>query len=137
MGSPVLYRWCSRSLRPSFSGVLMNKLICAIAAALMATSVSAQPLSRMLASSGLTPEDFDMMGNYAATLYERGSPQAGARAQWANAETGAKGTVTLEKFEGNCASLLHEAQSANANARAVQIRTRRCKNADGVWVMTP
>jgi surface antigen len=115
----------------------MNKLIFAAALALTATSLSAQPLSRMLANSGLTPEDFDLMGNYAATLYERGAPKAGSKAQWANAETGAKGSVTLEKFEANCAHLLHEAQSAKANARPVQIRTRRCKNADGVWVMTP
>jgi surface antigen len=115
----------------------MNKLIFAAALALTATSVTAQPLSRMLANSGLSPEDFDVMGNYAATLYERGTPRAGSKASWKNAESGASGTVTLEKFEGNCASLLHEAQSARDNARPVQIRTRRCKNTDGVWVMTP
>lgn len=115
----------------------MYKLICAAALALAASSLSAQPLSRMLASSGLSPEDFDVMGNYAATLYERGSPRAGAQAQWSNRETGASGTVTLEKLEGNCVTLLHKARSATANARPVEIRTRRCKNDDGVWVLTP
>ena len=60
----------------------MNKLIYAAALALSASSLSAQPLSRMLASSGLSPEDFDIMGNYAATLYQPGTPQTGAQAQW-------------------------------------------------------
>lgn len=115
----------------------MKKLICTAALVLAGASVSAQPLSRMLASSGLSPEDFDVMGNYAATLYDRSAPRAGSKAQWSNQSTGASGTVTLEKFENNCASLLHEAQSAQSNARPVQIRTRRCKNADGIWILTP
>ncbi len=115
----------------------MNKLFCAVAMVVAASSVSAQPLSRMMANSGLSPEDFDVMGNYAATLYERGSPQAGSSAKWVNSDTGASGTVTLEAIADNCVVLLHETQSAKANAQPLEIRTRRCKNADGVWILTP
>ena len=96
----------------------------------------AKSLSRILAETGLSSEDFDMMGQYAAKLYEHGAPRAGSKAQWSNDNSGAVGTVTLDVVRGNCVSLRHEA-TAGGKDKPVLIHTRRCKNADGIWVLQP
>ena len=108
---------------------------CAILIAVSGTA-DAKSLSRILAETGLSSEDFDLMGLYAAGLYERGSPKTGTSAQWANGDSGASGTVTLQEVKGNCVLLRHEAL-AGGKDKPVLIHTRRCKNADGVWVLQP
>ena len=108
---------------------------CAILVA-MSGVAEAKSLSRILAETGLSSEDFDMMGQYAAWLYDRSAPRAGSKAQWANDSSGAAGTVTLDAVSGNCVSLRHEA-TAGGKDKPVLIHTRRCKNADGIWVLQP
>ncbi len=115
----------------------MKKLlsVCAILVA-MSGAADAKSLSRILAETGLSSEDFDLMGQYASGLYQRGSPKTGASAQWVNGDSGASGTVTLQEVKGNCVLLRHEAL-AGGKDKPVLIHTRRCKNADGVWVLQP
>ena len=115
----------------------MRKILsaCAILVA-MSGIADAKSLSRILAETGLSSEDFDIMGQYAAGLYERGTPKAGSRAQWSNDSSGAAGTVTLDAVSGKCVSLRHEATAAGKD-KPVLIHTRRCKNADGIWVLQP
>lgn len=115
----------------------MKKLLCACAVLVtIGAVVQAKPLSRILAESGLSSEDFDLMGQYAAGLYERGTPKAGASVQWSNSESGAAGTVRLQETGGNCVLLRHEA-TAGGKDKPILIHTRRCKNADGIWVLQP
>lgn len=115
----------------------MKKLlsVCAIVVTISGAA-DAKPLGRILAETGLSSEDFDLMGQYAAGLYERGSPKIGASRKWTNVESGASGTVTLGAVTGNCVSLRHEA-TAGGKDKPVLIHTRRCKNADGIWVLQP
>ena len=108
---------------------------CAILVA-VSGAADAKSLGRILAETGLSSEDFDLMGQYAAGLYQRGTPKTGASVKWANGESGASGTVTLEAVKGDCVSLRHEA-TAGGRDKPVLIQTRRCKNADGVWVLQP
>ena len=115
----------------------MKKLLSACAILVtISGAADAKSLGRILAETGLSSEDFDLMGQYAAGLYKRGSPKTGASSNWANAESGASGTVTLEAVKGNCVSLRHEA-TAGGRDKPVLIHTRRCKNADGIWVLQP
>jgi len=99
-------------------------------------AADAKSLARILAETGLSSEDFDLMGQYASGLYKRGSPRTGASVKWTNGDSGASGTVTLQEVKGNCVLLRHEAM-AGGKDKPVLIHTRRCKNADGVWVLQP
>ncbi|NRB19506.1 MAG: hypothetical protein HRU33_18590 [Rhodobacteraceae bacterium] len=115
----------------------MRKILSACAILIAMSGVAeAKPLSRILAETGLSSEDFDMMGQYAAWLYERGAPRVGAVAQWSNDSSGASGKVTLDAISGNCVSLRHAAMAAGKD-KPVLIHTRRCKNADGIWLLQP
>ena len=115
----------------------MKNLLCACAVLVaFGATAEAKSLSRILSETGLSSEDFDMMGQYAAWLYDRSAPRAGSKAQWANDSSGAAGTVTLDAVSGNCVSLRHEA-TAGGRKKPVLIHTRRCKNADGIWVLQP
>ncbi|AZV79223.1 hypothetical protein EBB79_15945 [Parasedimentitalea marina] len=115
----------------------MKKFLSACAImAVVSGAADAKSLSRILAETGLNSEDFDLMGQYAAGLYDRGTPKVGAVAQWSNNNSGAAGTVTLDAVNGNCVSIRHEA-TAGGKDKPVLIHTRRCKNADGIWVLQP
>jgi len=115
----------------------MKKIFCACAILIVISgAASAKSLARILAETGLSSEDFDLMGQYAAGLYQRGTPTVGASAKWANDGSGAAGTVTLQEVKGNCVLLRHQATVADKD-KPVLIRTRRCKNADGIWVLQP
>ena len=115
----------------------MRKLICTCCLLLASSlSVEAKSISRILAETGLTSEDFDLMGQYAASLYDRGTPQKGKTATWSNAESGASGQVLLQEVKNNCVRLRHEA-TPGGKAKPVLIYTRRCKNAEGIWVLQP
>lgn len=115
----------------------MRKILSACAIlAVMSGAADAKSLSRILAETGLSSEDFDLMGQYAASLYEKGTPKQGASAQWSNDTSGASGTVTLDGVQDNCVAIRHEAM-ADSKDKPVLIHTRRCKNADGIWVLQP
>lgn len=115
----------------------MRSLLSACSIALLvAMPVAAKPLSRILADMGLTTEDFDLMGSYAETLYRDRTPQPGAKASWSNEHSGAHGSVTVQEFKNSCVVLRHEA-TAGGKDKPVLITTRRCRNADGVWVLQP
>ena len=105
----------------------MRKILsaCAILVA-MSGIADAKSLSRILAETGLSSEDFDMMGQYAAGLYERGTPKAGSRAQWSNDSSGAAGTVTLDAVSGKCVSLRHALSLEKDVAAEFTIRPTTC-----------
>ncbi|MGR3614803.1 MAG: hypothetical protein ACU0BB_02015 [Paracoccaceae bacterium] len=92
----------------------------------------AQSLSRMLAKTGLAPEDFLSMGAAARSLYDRANPSVGSTNSWANKNTGSNGTVKLESLSGGCAVLLHTLRAAS-KPEPQPIRTKHCKGADGTW----
>lgn len=106
-----------------------------LAAAALILSVGlaeAKPLSRMLAQSGLAPEDITMMTAAADTLFA-GAPQPGAREDWQNTESGSRGNVQILSVGDGCAVLRHQFRPGGAD-RTQQVQNQRCRNAQGQWV---
>ncbi|UWQ92267.1 hypothetical protein K3727_05565 [Rhodobacteraceae bacterium M382] len=97
---------------------------------------TAKSLSRMLATSGLSPEDLDAMGGASRSLYAAAGTAIGATATWNNPKTGSHGVVKLEKRSGSCATLLHSTYP-NGREQGLPLRTRQCQGADGTWQLQP
>ena len=113
--------------------LLLASLIC-LAAGLSCTTSSAKSLAKIMSDSGLSPEDFTIMGEQAATLYSTGNPSKGATTEWKNDTSQSYGTVELVAMQQNCAVLRHLVHPKGAQ-KAREIRTRRCKASDGTWVL--
>lgn len=113
--------------------LLLAGLIC-LAAGLSCTTSNAKSLAKIMSDSGLTPEDFTIMGEQAATLYATGSPSKGATAKWKNDASQSYGTVELVEMQQDCALMRHLVHPKGAQ-KAREIRTRRCKTNDGTWVL--
>lgn len=102
----------------------------------LTASVSAKSLSRMVAETGLSPEDFNILTETARPLYETASPRAGATASWDNPDSGNRGVVRLDSLSGGCAVLTHQVYAKGATEPRA-IRSRRCKSAEGKWLLAP
>lgn len=94
----------------------------------------AKPLAKILRQSGLSPEDFDMMGDAEMRLLQNASPQPGRKASWSNPETASRGTVRVAAIRGNCVYLQHFIHP-NGEAKQVELRNSMCKSADGRWLL--
>lgn len=95
----------------------------------------AKPLSKILAQSGMSPQDFDMMAAAERSLYETSAPKAGKTASWANPETGSNGTVRVDAVQGNCVDLQSRV-IPKGTGEEVTLKTRMCKSAEGKWLLT-
>lgn len=113
--------------------LLLAGLIC-FAAGLSCTTSNAKSLAKIMSNSGLSPEDFTIMGEQAATLYSTSSPRTGATADWKNDASQSFGTVELVAMQQNCALLRHLVHPKGAQ-KAREIRTRWCKTSDGTWIL--
>ncbi len=100
------------------------------------TTVSAKPLSRIIAEMGLSPADFEVANKASRSLLTDGTPSVGKEIGWSNGETGSKGTIRIDAVEGNCVRLQHDIQPEGKEASR-GVRTRQCKDAGGNWVMAP
>lgn len=114
--------------------VAMTLLLAAFSVA--APFASAKSLSRILADSGLTPADFDMVQNSAKTLYDTPNHKPGQNVDWSNPESGAHGSAQLKTVRGNCAYILHKVYVRDAT-RPRELRTEYCQSADGEWLLQP
>ncbi|WP_037311988.1 hypothetical protein [Ruegeria halocynthiae] len=109
-----------------------------VAAALLglAAVTQAKPLSRIIAETGLSPADFNIVAATADAMLAGGTPQVGTESTWHSDETGSKGTIRVGEVRDNCVQLQHFIQPAGADETR-EIRTRRCRDAAGNWVLTP
>ncbi len=110
-------------------------LVAALAAGVAATGAVANPLSKTLRKTGLSPEDFDLMRQTAAELYVP-APQPNKSVKWSNAESGSYGTAKLDQVDGKCVVVNHLVHPKGAE-KAEQIRTRLCQSGDGRWLLMP
>jgi len=98
--------------------------------------VQAQSISRIIADMGLSPADFEVLNATSAAMLASGSPRVGEESTWVNDATGSRGTIRIRDVRDNCVHLQHFIQAAGAtNSR--EIRTRRCRDANGNWILTP
>lgn len=102
----------------------------------LAVAAQAKPLSRIIAEMGLTPADFEVVNAASNALLSGGTPGRGQEQAWVNEDTGSKGTIRVQSVEGNCVVLQHLVQPEGAE-EARDIRTRRCKDASGNWILAP
>ena len=118
----------------------MKQLVAAFflgaAVAVSPMAATAQSISRILSNSGLSPEDFNLMGAAGRSLYDTAQPRVGQTAAWENPATKSHGTVELSHWANNCAGLRHLFHARGAET-ARDIRTRYCKTAEGKWVLQP
>ncbi len=99
-------------------------------------AVQAKSISRIIAEMGLSPADFEVVSATSNGLLNAGTPSVGAERAWVNEDTGSNGTVRIQSVQGNCVVLQHVVQpEGTGNTR--DIRTRRCKSADGNWLLAP
>ncbi len=116
----------------------MKARISLVLAAVVLTvgAVQAKPLSRIIAEMGLSPQDFEVLSAASTALLTSGAPAVGQERAWTNDATGSKGTVRIAAVQGNCVSLQHSVEPGGDEQNR-QIRTRRCKDASGNWLLTP
>ena len=111
-------------------------LAIALAVSIAPVSGTAQSLSKIIASTGLSPQDFKLLQAAESQVYETGTPTPGRTADWENKETGSKGTAELMAFKNNCAIIKHVYYPKGA-PKAEGFEIQICKSADGVWRITP
>ncbi|MBV1895427.1 MAG: hypothetical protein KUG70_03140 [Rhodobacteraceae bacterium] len=113
--------------------LLLAGLIC-IAAGLTCSASDAKSISKILSDSGLSPDDFEIMTQQAATLYSNVTPRKGATVQWKNDATRSYGLAELVSVQANCVQLRHLVHPKGIQT-AREIRTRRCKTSGGDWIL--
>jgi hypothetical protein len=111
-------------------------VIAIIGALAFGAAAQAQTISRIIANTGLSPEDFTIMSEAARGLYDVPSPQVGRQKSWSNPDSKSHGTVVLEAMKGGCAEIRHMAYPKAAE-QSVEIRNRLCPTAEGGWQMQP
>lgn len=101
-----------------------------------ATMTLAKPLSKILADSGLTPDDFTIMMAKGETLYNVPNPQPKKVVSWTNPDSGSYGRVRLASVRGNCVFIQYFVFPKGSKIEQ-EIRSQRCKSAEGDWLMVP
>lgn len=118
----------------------MKRLMCGAALVLAlgfgVSDATARSLSAIVADTGLSPEDFTMLEQSGATLYQGATPQKGAKANWSNAKSGSTGVVEITEVSGNCVRLAH-VTTIGSTGQTVRLDTHRCKSANGDWLLMP
>lgn len=100
----------------------------------LAPFADAQSLGKIARKSGLSPEDFRIMGATARGLYDVPSPPVGRIVSWTNAESGSHGRVRLAAIRKNCAFIQHFVHPKGAQ-KSTELRVQWCKDASGTWLM--
>jgi len=109
-------------------------LAAAAVAALVAAPAAANPLSRILAKSGLTPQDTNIMRQAEQSLLAEAQGGTGKRATWINPDSGARGEVRVAGKEGSCLLLQHEAFLKDSQDPK-QVRRKFCPSGDQ-WLLS-
>lgn len=102
----------------------------------LSTIAQAKPISRIIAEMGLSPADFEIVSATSNELLAAGTPSVGQQRGWINEDTGSNGNIRVQSVQDNCVVLQHVIQpDGTGNTR--EIRTRRCRTADGNWLLAP
>jgi len=96
--------------------------------------LSAEPLGNLLASTGMTQEDVNIMVQTASELYVSGNATVGADTAWLNPETEAHGLAEILEVEANCVQIAYKFRTSKQPKLQV-FKIRRCLT-DGKWVLS-
>ncbi|WP_254429183.1 MULTISPECIES: hypothetical protein [unclassified Ruegeria] len=100
------------------------------------TGSHAKPLSRIIAEMGLSPADFNVVNATADSMLENGAPPVGTERNWTSQDSGSKGTIRVRDVRDNCVHFQHLIQPEGTE-QVREVRTRRCQDAGGAWILTP
>jgi surface antigen len=114
----------------------ISSTLLAVAMLGSAPIAQAQTISRIIADMGLSPADFEILSATSAAMLADGTPRVGEESTWVNDDTGSKGTVRVRDVRDNCVHLQHFIQPEGAD-QTREVRTRRCRDAGGNWILTP
>lgn len=112
---------------------ISSVLVAAAVAALVSVPAAANPLSRILAKSGLTAQDTNVMRRAEQTLLEE-PRNSGNQVRWRNPASGAEGVVRLGNKQDDCRYLLHQVQLKDVE-EPKQLRRKFCKTDSG-WLLS-
>ncbi len=114
----------------AFTALVFATIVCA------GTAVHAKPLSRIIAEMGLSPADFNVVNATADSMLANGAPSVGTERNWSNQDSGSKGTIRVRDVRDNCVHFQHFIQPEGKD-QTQEVRTRRCQDASGAWILTP
>lgn len=114
----------------------ISPVLAIVVALSLSVAVQAKPLSRIISELGLTPADFEVLSATADAMLTSSAPSTGQEREWVNDATGSKGTIRVVGVQDNCVDLQHFVRPAGAD-QTRQVKTRRCRDADGNWLLAP
>ncbi|KIC16915.1 hypothetical protein [Leisingera sp. ANG-Vp] len=109
-------------------------LAAAAVSALALSPAAANPLSRILAKSGLTPQDTNIMRQAEQSLLAEAQGGSGKQAKWTNPDSGAHGVVRVGGKEGDCLLLQHQAYLKDSSDPK-QVQRKFCPSG-GDWLLS-
>jgi len=115
----------------------LKKFSIAVSAALVIglAGPSVAGLGQILGESDLTPDDIKLAKNAAESLYTKKGVAPGEKVKWSSAKSGAFGIIIVLQVDlsENCVTFRHLIEAASK--KRSRLNVRRCRNADGDWVL--
>lgn len=99
--------------------------------------VVASGYADMFSKSGLTPEDVEAAQAAAASLYTKSGVKKGETAEWSNASSGASGRVEVTHVDSSKSCVVVQHATLAKGQQSSRVSYRRCRDAQGAWVLTP
>jgi len=114
---------------------VLTLLLALMATASLTPAVTGKPLGKILRQSGLSPEDFELLGAAEMSLLKNGMPRAGSKTSWSNPETKSHGIVRVAAIRENCVYFQHFFHP-KGDAKQVELRDAMCRTAEGKWLLS-
>lgn len=92
-------------------------------------------LVQIFRDSGLAADDIKLATEAAESLYTKEGVAPGEKVRWSSAKSGAFGIVMVLQVDlsENCVTFRHLIEAASKNRSRLDVR--RCRSADGDWVL--
>ena len=106
--------------------------------ALLSVGPASAQMSSFFRNLGLTPEEMNLAGSAAESLYAKPGVRLGQTARWGSDTSEASGVVeVLDVTEGGrCVAFVHRVRPT-PDAREQPMELRRCKSDEGRWILSP
>ena len=117
----------------------MRHAICSLVlTSVLVSGPATAQMSSFFRNLGLTPEEMDLAGAAAESLYAKPGVQKGQTASWKSESSPASGSVEVLGVSdaGRCVAFVHRVRP-NPERREQPMELRRCISDDGRWVLAP
>jgi hypothetical protein len=95
-------------------------------------------MSSFFRNLGLTPEEINLAGATAESLYAKTGVKSGQSASWKSETSPATGSVEVLNVTdgGRCVAFVHRVRP-KPDGREQPMELRRCRSEDGKWILAP